>query len=61
LLKKLNWLVENFDNVTPIKLTANLSDFFKLRVGDYRIIYTFNNHLKIITVHKIGHRREIYQ
>lgn len=30
IIKKLNWLVENFDHITPIKLTANLSNFFIL-------------------------------
>jgi mRNA interferase RelE/StbE len=60
IVKKLIWLSENFEQITPIKLTVNLSGFFKLRVGDYRIIYTFDDNLKIITVHQIGHRKEIY-
>ena len=34
---------------------------FRLRVGDYRIIYTFNlakNEIHLIT---LGHRREVYR
>ncbi|MFB2972342.1 type II toxin-antitoxin system RelE/ParE family toxin [Aerosakkonema sp. BLCC-F183] len=58
--KKINWLAENFEEITPMPLSANLAGFFKLRVGDYRVIYSFNDDLKVITIHQIGHRREIY-
>lgn len=58
--RKINWLAENFEQITPQALTANLAGLFKLRVGYYRVIYSFNSELKLITVHKIGHRREIY-
>ncbi|MGK7946672.1 MAG: type II toxin-antitoxin system RelE/ParE family toxin [Microcystaceae cyanobacterium] len=60
ILEKMRWLANNFENLTPTPLTANLKGFFKLRVGDYRIIYTFDDTLKLITVHQIGHRRDIY-
>ena len=58
--KKIDWLAENFDQITPMPLSANLAGLFKLRVGDYRVIYSFNNELKLITIYQIGHRREIY-
>jgi mRNA interferase RelE/StbE len=57
---KINWLAENFEQITPMPLSANLAGFFKLRVGDYRVIYTFNEELMVISIHQIGHRREIY-
>jgi mRNA interferase RelE/StbE len=57
---KINWLAENFEQITPMPLSANLAGFFKLRVGDYRVIYTFNEELMVITIHQVGHRREIY-
>jgi len=38
--RKIKWLGENFAEITPIALTGNLANFFKLRVGDYRVIYT---------------------
>ena len=61
IIKKLRWLEINIKNVTPLSLTGNLSDFYKLRIGDYRVIYTLNHEEKIITIHEIGHRREIYE
>jgi mRNA interferase RelE/StbE len=39
-VKKINWLVENFELITPQSLAADLSGFYKLRVGDYRVIYS---------------------
>ena len=37
------------------------SDRFRARVGDYRIIYTFNSEQKRIHLLALGHRREIYR
>ena len=42
-------------------LTGEFKGMFKLRVGDWRIIYTVNQNTKIITVHMVGHRSEIYK
>ncbi len=59
-LNKIRWLSENFENISPQALSANLSGLFKLRVGDYRVIYSFDLESQRITIHKIGHRREVY-
>lgn len=60
LLNKIYWLTDNFDQLSPTPLTGDLSGLFKLRVGDYRVLYSFSATTEIITVHLIGHRREIY-
>lgn len=60
ILSKIRWLSENLDNLTPQSLSADLSGLFKLRVGDYRIVYSFDTNKQCITVHKVGHRRDIY-
>lgn len=60
IVSKIRWLVENFDNITPQPLTGELKGLFKLRVGDYRVIYSVSPAPRIITIHLIGHRREIY-
>ncbi|MEK6590916.1 MAG: type II toxin-antitoxin system RelE/ParE family toxin [Nitrospinota bacterium] len=36
-------------------------DKFRLRVGDYRIIYTVDNHDKVITIHRVRHRKDVYR
>ncbi len=33
----------------------------RIRIGDYRIIYSFNSNELTILIIKIGHRRDIYQ
>lgn len=59
-LKKLRWLAQHFDSVKPEPLTGPFSGLFKLRVGDYRIIYQANREKKVLTVRLVGHRRDIY-
>lgn len=62
ILKKIRWLAENFEDTTPSSLTGQWQGLFKLRVGDYRVLYTYKRtDQKMITVHLIGHRREIYK
>jgi addiction module RelE/StbE family toxin len=51
--------------VDPLKfgkpLRRNLSGLFKLRVGDYRIIYQVKENEVIVVIVKVGHRREVYE
>ncbi len=61
IFKKIKWLAENFENITPGPLSGELKGYFKLRIGDYRAIYSVNPKLKLILIHLIGHRREIYR
>lgn len=34
---------------------------YRIRVGDYRIIYNIKSSVLIIEIIKVGHRREIYR
>jgi mRNA interferase RelE/StbE len=61
ILRKIRWLSENFDQVSPQALSADLSGLFKLRVGDYRIIYSFDTEVQCLTIHKVGHRRDVLE
>ena len=36
-------------------------DVWRIRVGDYRVLYTTENLRFVIWVLKIGHRREVYR
>jgi mRNA interferase RelE/StbE len=33
---------------------------YRLRVGDYRIVYTINDRLVLVIVIRVGHRSDIY-
>ncbi len=62
ILKKIRWLAENFEDVTPESLTGDWKGLYKLRVGDYRVLYTFSQvERRVIIVHLIKHRREVYK
>ena len=37
------------------------TDYYRVRVGDYRIIYAVNDSEKGITILDIGHRRDVYR
>ena len=61
ILSKLRWLAENLNVVTPEPLTGQWKGVFKLRIGDYRALYTVDRTGQRITVHLIKHRREVYK
>ncbi|MCG2768301.1 MAG: type II toxin-antitoxin system RelE/ParE family toxin [Anaerolineae bacterium] len=61
ILNKLRWLAENLDAVTLEPLTGKWKGVFKLRIGDYRALYTVDRTERRITVHLIKHRREVYK
>ena len=61
IVSRLNWLAENITSIRRESLVGELSDFYKFRVGDYRILYQVFDDRQIIIVHRIGHRREIYR
>jgi mRNA interferase RelE/StbE len=44
-----------------IKLAGTMEDYYRLRVGNYRIIYEKRDNDLIILIIRIGHRREVYQ
>jgi mRNA interferase RelE/StbE len=40
---------------------AGVEDFYRIRVGDYRIVYQIRDEVLLVLVVKIGHRREVYR
>lgn len=42
------------------KLAAE-EDKYRVRQGNYRIIYSINDRQRLLVVTKIGHRREVYR
>jgi mRNA interferase RelE/StbE len=39
---------------------AGHDDLYRVRVGDYRIVYTVQHEVLLVLVVAVGHRREIY-
>ena len=45
----------------PLAVKIKGSDYFRVRVGDFRILYSIDAGRLIILLIDIGHRREIYR
>ena len=43
------------------KKLQGLSGHFRVRVGDYRIIYRVDGQRVVVVIVSVGHRREIYR
>ncbi|MEJ1935191.1 type II toxin-antitoxin system RelE/ParE family toxin [Nostoc sp. NIES-2111] len=41
-------------------LTGDLQGLWRYRVGDIRIVATFENEVLVVLVLRVGHRREVY-
>jgi mRNA interferase RelE/StbE len=40
---------------------AGTHDLWRIRVGDYRVVYTIADDVLVVTVVRVGHRREVYR
>ncbi len=58
-LRKVTWFEANFDTIVPEPLHRELVGLYKLRIGDYRIVYSVRRNT--ITIEAVGHRRDIYR
>jgi mRNA interferase RelE/StbE len=43
------------------KLKTSTNDGWRIRVGNYRILYPIDDNAKRILVYRIGHRRQVYE
>lgn len=59
IISKLEELANNPKNATNVKALKG-SDFYRLRVANYRVIYELQNNELIILVIDINHRKDIY-
>lgn len=61
-----NWIIKNLENTNDPRvfgktLKGNLKDYWRYRVGDYRIIAEINDDEVKILIIEIGHRKDIYK
>ena len=59
--ERLEWFIVHFEETVPLPLGAGYKGFFKLRVGDWRIIYEVKDPEREIVVHAIDRRDKIYK
>jgi mRNA interferase RelE/StbE len=51
------------DNPRPAgcKKLKGYQDQWRIRIGNYRVVYTIDNTTKTVTVTHVAHRREVYE
>ncbi len=58
---KLEWFRDNFEHLATVSLGYEFSDFYKLRVGDWRIFYELQSQHRIIRVVYLDRRDKAYK
>jgi len=59
ILRRIAWLAGNLEKVAAEPLAGEFKGTFKLRIGDWRVVYSVENDSIIIQF--VGHRKEIYK
>jgi mRNA interferase RelE/StbE len=61
IVERIRWLAENQEAIGRAPLADDLTGLYKLRVGDYRVLYEILHGEQTIVIHAIGHRRDIFR
>ncbi|MCF8253840.1 MAG: type II toxin-antitoxin system RelE/ParE family toxin [Bacteroidia bacterium] len=62
-LKVTNAILGLAENPRPLKckkLKGKLSELWRIRIGNFRVIYSIDDTIRIIDIMEIGDRKEIY-
>jgi len=59
-------IIKTFDKIQEnpligVKLHGDLENYYKFRVGDYRIVYTFYRKESLVKIVKVEHRQGVYK
>ena len=56
-------ILELADNPRPpgCKKLRGYRDQWRVRVGDWRVVYLIDDEAKLVTITRVAHRREVYE
>ena len=58
----LHLLAQNpYSELLKVKKMKGAADFYRIRLGEYRVVYQLRNDRLVVIVIKVGHRREVYR
>lgn len=60
LLDKTKWLASNVGNLRHEPLAPDFTGLSKYAVGDWRIVYAVRQEDRLVEVHWLAHRRDLY-
>jgi len=46
---------------TGCKKLKGYKDLWRIRIGDWRVVYIIDDEAKVVSVTRIAHRREVYE
>jgi len=58
--KKLRQLTEHAANYPHYALKGTMKDYYRVRVGNYRVVYKLDHAKKQVVVTQVGHRKDVY-
>ena len=58
---KIEWLSQNMEGIVPAPLKGNFKGKYKLRVRDWRVIYSLDHLSQVVTVYAVRHRSDVYK
>lgn len=61
LANKIDLLATNPRPSGCLKLKGRTEDLWRIRSGDYRILYAIDDVIRIVDIRQVGHRREVYR
>lgn len=61
IIEKIDALEQDPTPSGSIKLQGHKKALYRIRSGDYRIVYSIKKDILVVLVVEIGHRREIYR
>jgi len=56
----MTWLADHAEAIRHLPLQGDLAGLYKRRVGSYRIVYEIVVERRILVIHAVGHRRDVY-
>jgi mRNA interferase RelE/StbE len=61
ILDKIHWLLEHVEEMRHTPPTAQWAGMYRLRVGDYRVVYEIDRPQGRVIIYAVGDRHDIYK
>ena len=61
ILKRLNELQHFSERLAGVKKLRGYKNGYRLRVGNYRVLFVLENDKKEIRIYTLGHRKDVYK
>ena len=52
--------LSSYPRPSGVKRLTPLENLYRIRVGDYRVVYEIRDRALVVVIVKVGHRRDVY-